>query len=414
MTPMSGLLLVRGARQLLTLRGSSGPRRGPALRELGLIPDGALLIREGAIVAVGPSRRVENLAEARAAREIDASGRVVLPGFVDSHTHLVAGPARVPEADGPSPPVTGEALRAVPATRLRLEARRLLAALLRHGTTTLEAKSGASGDQTGELKILRVLAALNERPLEISATCLVGRRLPLEHCGKPDDYEEWMCARLLPKIRRRRLARFVDVTCSPGGLTAAHASRCLETARRLGFRLKAHAEQASHDGLARLAVEHGASSADHLTYAKEEDVRLLAASNTVATLLPGADGPSGAERLPPARALIDAGAAVDLATGFNPESPSPYSMQMVTALACSRLGMSAAEAVAAGTINGAHALGVAERVGSLETGKQADLLVLDAPDYRDMAYHSGGNLVALVLKRGEVLYRQGGVKWPED
>jgi len=424
---MSGFLLVRGARQLLTLRGPSGPRRGGQLRDLGLIQDGALLIRNGVITSVGPSRRVENLTEARSAREIDASGRVVMPGFVDSHTHLVAGPARLgeweaqtgeegeqeaaPSGEGPAP--AARSWRALPASRLLQQARRRLEALIRHGTTTVEAKSGAGQEETGELKILRVLAALDEQPLDVVATCLAGRAIPVEYLGKPDDYLQWMRTHLLPKIRRRRLGRFVDVTCEPGGLGADQARSCLESARELGFRLKVHAERAAHDGGARTAVELGATSADGLEYATTDDVTMLAASPTVATLLP-VGGCGTAERRPPARALIDQGGAVALASGFSPAAACPGNMQMVIALACSHLGLLPAEAVCAATINGAHALGLADRVGSLEAGKLADLLMLGAPDYREIAYHFGGNLVAMTLKRGEVLYQQGEVKWPED
>jgi len=286
--------------------------------------------------------------------------------------------------------------------------------LIRHGTTTLEAKAGTPGDEVGGLKLLRALAALNQRPLDVIPTCLVGGLIPLEYRGKPDDYLHWMCSQFLPKIRRRRLARFVDVMCAPDGFTLSQAGRCLEAAKKVGFRVKVHAEQASHDGGAQLAVDHGAVSADHLTYASEDDIGRLAASSTVATLLPGGIIHSAADRLPPARALIDAGAAVALATGLSPAAPSPLNMQMVVALACSCLDMTPAEALAAATINGAHALGLAERVGSLEAGKQADLLVLDVPDYREMPYHFGGNLVAMTLKRGEVLCREGEVRWPED
>lgn len=411
---MTGLLLVRGARQLLTLRGGSGPRRGPALRDLGLIPDGALLIRDGLIASVGPSRRIENLAEARSAREISAAGKVVLPGFVDSHTHLVARALRpTASSDTGDPAIPVRSTRAVPASRLLFETRRRLAALIRHGTTTVEIKSGGE-DQAEERKILRVLALLKQRPLDVVPTCLAGGRLPLEFLGKPDDYLEWMRARFLPAIRRRGLAHCVDVVCLPECWTASQARLCLESARRLGFRLKVHAGTSGRDGAVRLAVGCGALSADHLHYADEDEVALLAASSTIATLLPGCDRPLAGDRLPPARTLIDAGAAVALATGFAPGAPSPFSMQAVVALACSRLGMTPAEALSAATINGAHALGLADRLGSLEAGKQADLLILDAPDYREMTYHCGGNLVAMTLKRGEILHRQGELKWPED
>lgn len=423
---MSGYLLVRGARQLLTLRGPSGPRRGWALRDLGMIQDGALLIRDGVVVSVGPSRRVENLSEARSAREIDASGRVVMPGFVDSHTHLVGGPGRLagyetqvsgarPAAADHSALLSGaRAVRALPASRLRMQARHHLEALIRHGTTTVEGKSGCGLDQTGELKILRVLAALRQRPLDVLATYLGTQVIPLEYSGRADDYLEWVHTQLMPKIRRRRLARFVDACPGPDGLTVDQTRRHLTAARGLGFLLKVHAEQSGHDGTARLAVELGAVSADHLAYADEDDVVRLAASSTIATLLPGAAYQPGADRFPPARALIEAGAAVALATDFIPGGASTHSMQMVAALACSEMRLTPAEAVSAATINGAHALGLADRVGSLEAGKQADLIVLDAPDYREIPYHFGVNLVAMTLKEGEVLYQQGEVKWPAD
>lgn len=410
---MSGLLLVRGARQLLTLRGGTEPRRGPALRELGLIPDGALLIRDGLISSVGPSRRIENLAEARSAREIDASGKVVVPGFVDSHTHLVARAPRLASfGDAGDHGAVPRTTRAVPASRLLFETRRRLAALIRHGTTTVEIKSGGE-NLTEERKILRVLARLKQRPLDVVPTCVMGSRFPLEFVGKPDDYLQWMCAQFLPAIRRRGLARCVDVACRTQEETAFDARRCLQTAGSLGFRLKVHAEQSGRDGGARLAVEFGALSADHLNYATPEDVVLLAASSTIATLLPGSVYSAGG-RLPPARALIDAGAAVALASGFEPAAASPFSMQAALALACYELGLTPAEALAAATINGAHALGLAHTVGSLEVGKQADLLILDAPDFREITYHFGGNLVAMTLKRGEILHRQGELRWPED
>ncbi len=419
---------MRGARQLLTLRGASGPRRGWGLQDLGLIQDGAVLIRDGVIASVGPSRRVENLSEARSARELDATGRVVMPGFVDSHTHFVCGPLRLTDyeellAGAPAQPITENAegirssvraVRSLSSTRLLLQARRTLETFIRHGTTTLEGKSGYGLDETGELKTLRVMATLRQRPLDVLPTYFGAHTVPLEYQGRADDYLDWMCSHLLPIIRRRRLARFVDAACGPAGFSCQQARRYFQAAQALGFLLKVHAEQSTHSGGARLAVELGAVSADHLAWADPQDVALLAASPTIATLLPGPVFHLGLDRYPPARALIEAGAAVALGTDFNPGTSPSHSLPAILALACSQMRLTPAEAVSAATINGAHALGMGGRVGSLEAGKQADLIVLDVPDYREIPYHYGVNLVAMTLKRGEILYRQGEVRWPDD
>jgi len=425
---MAQFLLVRGARQLLTLRGPSGPRRGYALRDLGLIQDGAVLIRDGMIASVGPSRRVENLTEAQGAAEIDVTGRVVMPGFVDSHTHLVCGPARLLDYEmrltgasyqeiadaGGGILASVRAVRGTPSSRLLLQARHVLEGFIRHGTTTVEAKSGYGLDEAAELKTLRVLAALKQGPLDVLPTYLGAHAVPVEYQAAPDDYVEWMCSYLMPEIRHRRLARFADVYCERGAFTAEQTRRYLTAAQSLGFALKVHAEQFSHSGGARLAVEMEAASADHLEYADPDDIVMLAASPTIATLLPGAVAHLGLERYPPARALIEAGGAVALATDFNPGTSPTYSMPMVLSLACTEMLMMPAEAISAATINGAHALRCADRLGSLEAGKQADLLVMDVPDYREIPYHFGVNLVALTMKKGVVLYKQGEVRWQED
>jgi len=409
--------LLKGARQLLTLRGDNRPRRGDALRDLGIVPDGAVLIQDGAIVEVGPERRIAKLPGARRAREIDAAGRVVMPGFVDSHTHLVFGRPRLLDyemrlagasyseiaAAGGGIVSSVQAVRSLPAAQLEAQARAFLREMARHGTTTLEAKSGYGLDKATELKTLRLLAALAGHPLDIVATYL-GAHVPppdIPHCA--DDYVDWMGTAMLPFIRRRRLARFVDVYSDKGAFTLDQSRRHLENARRLGFGLKIHAEQFSRTGAARLAVQMNAASADHLEQAGEEDIRALANSNTIATLLPGSVFHLGLPTYAPARAFIDAGAAVALATDFNPGTSPTYSMQMVLSLACTQMRMSPAEAIAAATINGAHAIGCANRVGSLEPGKHADLLVLNASDYRELPYYFGSNNVSLTMKRGVTL-----------
>lgn len=416
---MKTAVLIHGARQLITLRGPSGPRRGIALGELGIIEDGALLVVDGRVEAVGQGRRVENLAAARGAVEIDAARRIVLPGFVDSHTHLVSGHPVRSEFDPHDVAHTGGVhhssvrdLRLTPSRTLERRARLLLDAFIRHGTTTLEAKTGYGLDRRGEMKTLRVLAKVAGSPLDVIPTYLGAGALPPEFEGRGHEYLDWVLAEMLPHIARRKLARFAGVRCGEGAFSLEAARRYLEAARRLGLGLKVHADQFAHTGAARLAVELGAISADHLEYAGVDDVSILAQSATIATLVPGPAFHLDLEQRAPARALIGHGAAVALATGFNPDTSPTCSMQMVVALACSQLHMTPAEAVAAATINGAHALGCADRVGSLEAGKQADLIMLDVPDYREIPCHFGENLVVMAMKRGAVLYERAEVRCP--
>ena len=425
---MGKALLVRGARQLLTLRGPSGPRRGADLVSLGLIQDGAVLIADGIIREVGPSRRVENLAAARTAEEINAHGRVVLPGFVDSHTHLVSGPPRLLDyemwmagateqeivAAGGGYPALFRAIRDMSSRTLEAHARRILRDCVRQGTTTIEAKSGYGIREAGEMKTLRVHAALCTGPATVVSTFLGARFLPDEYAGQPDDYVDWLCAEMLPRVRRRKLAEFAGFVFEEDIFGAANARRFLETAKQLGFGLKVHAGRCRDNSGAGIAVELGAAGIDLMGGCNDRDAARLARSNTVATLLPGSDFYLGSESYPCARALIDRGVAVALATGYNPETSPSYSMQMMIALACRMMSMTPAEAVSASTINGAHALRRAHRAGSIETGKDADLIMLSVPDYREIPYHFGVNLVEMTIRKGRVIYRAPDVLWPLD
>ncbi|HWR52838.1 MAG TPA: imidazolonepropionase [Bryobacteraceae bacterium] len=422
-------VLLRGARQLITLRGPSEPRRGPALRELNIIPDGAVLIRNGVVVEVGPARRIENLAITRNAREIDANGRVVCPGFVDSHTHLICGPPRLADYEMRLAGSTYEeiakagggilqsvrAIRKTPARALVHQGAETLGGFIRHGTTTVEAKSGYGLDEANEKKILKAIAETGGTRVDLVATYLGAHVTPPEWAGRADQYIDWIITEAMPCIQKLGLAEFADIYCERGAFSLAQARRYLNAATKCGLRLKIHAEQFSRLGGARLAAELGATSADHLEYISDDDVRTLAASGTIATLLPGAVLHLGLSRYAPARALIDAGAAVALATDFNPGTSPSCSMPMMLSLACAQMRLLPAEAIAAATINGAWACGRADRCGSIEVGKNADLVVFNASDYREIPYYFGVNPVAMTIKRGTIVYdaRRGYVAKPD-
>jgi len=403
----AGHILIRGARQLLTLRGSKVPRRGAELKELGIVSDGAVLIRDGAIVEVGPARRIENLAAARGAIEISAVGRVVMPGFVDSHTHLVFPPPGGPEDEMQD---AARAVRSGTGQRLQFRAQGHLEAMARHGTTTVEVKTGCGPDETAEIKLLRVLEGLKHNPLYVSPTFLF--RLPVAAYGGETGGVAAAAVRMLeeflPKIHRRRFARCADLAWDDDAAHQGLFVRYLEAVRKLSLPCKIHAGHRCPAGAIAMAIRHFAVAVDHLEHASTADAAMLAGTGTLATLLPGTGFCNGG-RLAPARALIDAGVGVALATDFNPQHTPSLSMQTVVSLACLRLGMTTEEAISAATINGAYVLGRAEKVGSLEVGKAADLVILNCSDYRDLTAHFGVNLVHMTMKRGQCIYQEGKV-----
>jgi imidazolonepropionase len=364
-----------------------------------------MLIEDGVIEQVGPTRRVENLAAARDADEISAAGRVVMPGFVDSHTHMVF----------PPPGICGHDLEGAVRTvcsstghRIRWRTDSYLAAMARHGTTTVEAKTGCGPEESAELKLLRVLGALKDTPLHVVATFLF--RLPRSEEGgsvRNREAVDWVLGELLPKIRRRRFARFADVAWESDGALNETYSRFLTEASRMGFVCKVHAGHESTAEAIAAAVRHLAVSVDHLEHASAEEVKMLAESGTMATLLPLTSFPGG--RSAPARALIEAGIPVALASNFSPRHNPTMNMQTVVALARANLRMTTEEAIIGATINGAHALKRADRIGSLEAGKRADLLLLNTSDYRDVTHLFGTNIVHMTMRQGEVIYREGAV-----
>ncbi len=405
----------------MTLRGS-GPRRGNSLSKIGLIRDGAVLVRDGKIVAAGPRRQIERNAEAKRAEKLDVDGRVVLPGFVDSHTHLIHAASRAEEYElkiqgasyeeiarkGGGILNSVKKLRAATSEALKSRALAALVEFASYGTTTVEAKSGYGLDVASELKILKLHQELNRvQPLEIVSTFLGAHVVPQEYRGKPDGAERYLSLlieKLLPEVVVGDLAEYCDVFCERGAFTVGQSKKLLLKAKEHGLGPRLHAEQLSRTGATKLAVELQAASCDHLEQVNGADIRALAKSKTVATLLPGCDFHLGLKQYAPARKLIEAGAIVALATDYNPGTSPTMSMPMILSLACTQLRMTPAEAIAAATINAAYGLGREKTIGSLEPGKQADLAVWEVEDYREIPYYFGMDVCWMTMKRGEIIW----------
>jgi len=418
---LSDSLLITGASQLLTIAGRV-PRRGRALSRLGIIRDGAVLVHEGTIAAVGTTAKLEKLAAARKAEKLDVGGRVILPGFVDSHTHLIHAASRAEEYElkirgasyeeiarkGGGILNSVKKLRAATSEQLRRRANAALEIFAAHGTTTIEAKSGYGLDVASELKILSLHKELGAaQPIEIVSTFLGAHVVPPEFRAKaegPSEYVKLLTDWLIPEVAANGLAEYCDVFCDRGAFSRAQSKQILAAGWENSLVPRLHAEQLTHTGATQLAVELGAASCDHLEQVNGTDIRALAKSNTVATLLPGCDFHLGLKQYAPARKLIDAGAIVGLATDYNPGTSPTASMPMVLSLACTQLRMTPAEAIVAATYNAAYSLGRHKRIGSIEVGKQADLAVFEVEDYREIPYYFGVNTCWLTLKSGRVIY----------
>jgi len=395
-------------------------RHGAAMGELGIIEDGAVAIKDGLIVLVGPTAEVHR--QVIAAEEIDASGKVVMPGFVDPHTHVVFAGDRAAEFEMRIKGATyleimaagGGIMSTVRATRLASieqlveESRARLDRMLAHGTTTAEVKTGYGLDTENELKLLEAIRRLDaEHPVDLVPTFLGAHAVPEEYQGLADEYVNLVIGEMLPRVASSPATHsslpFCDVFCDQGAFTLEQSRRVLEAARDLGFGLKIHADEFKPLGGTRLAVELGAISADHLVCTPDDEIELLAGSDTIAVALPGTPFGLGQHEYTPARRIIDAGGALALASDLNPGTCWCESMQLIIALACRFMRMSPAEAIVAATINAAHAIGLGHQVGNLEIGKKADILILDIPDYRHLPYRFGVNLVDKVIKGGRVV-----------
>ena len=412
-------LLIVNVGQLLTLAGpNEWPRTGSSLRELGLIRDGAIAAADGVVVAAGPAASVlDEVALAPDGVRVDAGGNVVLPGFVDPHTHLIHAGSRADEfvlrlggatyqqiaERGGGIVSTMRATREASEDDLVALGRMRLDRMLAHGTTTVEAKSGYGLALDDELKMLRAIHRLTAgHDVDVIPTFLGAHAVPPEHRGNADAYVRSVIEEMIPAVVDEDLAEFCDVFCEAGAFTPEQSRTVLAAGADAGLEPKIHADELSDLGGARLAAEVGAVSADHLLYASDEGLSAMAATGTIAVLLPGTALFLG---LPYARArrMIELGVAIALATDFNPGTSPTYAMPMVIALGCIGMRLDPAEAIAAATINAAHAIRVAEEVGSLEVGKAADAIILDLTDYRELPMAFGTNPVRTVIKRGRVV-----------
>ena len=414
----SNLTLIHNASQLLTLAG--GPQRGLRLGELSLIKDGAIVIDDGRILATGRSAAL--LERYPEADTFDAGGKVVMPGFVDPHTHMVWAGDRAGEfemrlqgktymeimAAGGGIVSTVNATRSASAEELSEQTGARLWQAFRHGTTTAEVKTGYGLELTSELKLLEVILSLNARgPISLIPTFLGAHAIPTEYADRPDEYVTLLCDVMLPEVKKwwqthnkGKPLPFVDVFCEDGAFDLAQSRRILETAKGLGYPLKIHADEFKNLGGASLAAELGAASADHLVRTSDADIEALAASDTVAVALPATPFGLNEADYTPAKKIIAANGLLALATDTNPGTAWGESMQFILALACRKMGLTPAQAIAAATINAAAALQRSDKIGSLEPNKQADLLILNVSDYRHLGYRFGANLVSYVVKQG--------------
>jgi imidazolonepropionase len=439
-------LAVLNASQLVTLSGPRRPRVGIELSEVGIIRDGGMLIRDGKIERVGPSDEIEkNVGDAEV---VDAGGRVMMPGFVDAHTHLVFAGNRLEDFERRSRGETYEQIakagggiwstvektRAASVADLLAQAKRHANWFLRCGTTTIEAKSGYGLTPDAELKILHVLRQLNisapvsnairesrialgapddhpavghEMLPEIVPTFLGAHAVPREISS--EEYVELVISEMLPRVAAEKLAEFCDVFCERGYFNIDQSRKILSAAKRVGLSLRGHVDQLTNSGGAKLMAEMGATTADHLEQTDEQGIAALKKATVQPVLLPGSVYALGSSRYPRAREMIEAGLAVVLATDFNPGSSPTPSIPMVLSLACTQMKMSPAEAITASTVNAAYSLNRGDSIGSLEPGKIANFVIFDCEDYRELPYWFGMLQTHSVYVRGDcVLNRSGG------
>ncbi len=410
-------LLIKNIRQLVTVKRDGSPfRAGSAMRDLGIVDGSDVLIEDGLFRWIGPSGTLTGTID-EDADIVDASDYVALPGFVDAHTHLLFAGSRENEfamrVEGKTYQEIADAgggiISTVAATRkatkkeLKKIASKRLDRMMQLGTTTVEIKSGYGLDADSEIKMLEAINELSEEHfMTIVPTFLGAHAIPDESKNNPQGYVDQICEKMLPYIAKRKLARFCDVFCDSGYFTVEQSRRILEKAQSLGIQSKLHADQLTQIGASRLGAELKAISIDHLEQIDDGGIAAIKQSKSIAVVLPGVSfflhyG------YPPARRIIDAGIPLAIASNYNPGSCASFSMPMMMTIACTQMGMTPEEAITASTLNAAAALGVSDSVGSVEVGKQADIVLFDVTDYKQIPYFFGSNLVAKIIKKGTIL-----------
>ena len=417
---MSKDVLVIHASELLTLRGPERARAKSEMSELSIVPDGAVAVSDGVITDVGKTASILKEHDAKGVDKIDAKGRVVMPGFVDPHTHLVYAGSREFELElkakgksymeilqeGGGIYSTVRDTRSASWDELFTQSAGRLQSMISHGSTTIEAKSGYGLDKHVEMRMLETIKKLgSDYPVDLVPTFLGAHAVPPEYANRPDDYIEFVVSEVLPEVSRRKLAEFCDVFCEKGVFSVDQSRKVLLAAKKLGMKLKVHADEFYSSGGAELAADVGAVSADHLGKTSDDGIMAMARKDVIGVLLPGTPYSSMSKDYADGRRLIDLGVPIALGTDLNPNCWNE-SMQFTVSLACYKMRMTPAEAITASTMNSAAALGLEKKIGSLECGKRADMLIMDVPRHTHIPYRFGTNLCSLVMKDGRTVWEK--------
>ncbi|MBI4655353.1 MAG: imidazolonepropionase [Elusimicrobia bacterium] len=414
------MLLITGLRQILTFKGPNSPRTGSLMNNIGLIDNGAILIEDDKIIDIGKEKEILKNPKFRKAKHINIKG-VALPGFVDSHTHSVFTHPRLKDFSmricgktyedikkaGGGIVSSINSIRKTGLIELEKDLVEKADKFLKYGTTTIEVKSGYGLNFESEVKILKAVKnASKKTSLKMIPTFLGAHTIPPEFVGNSKKYLHYLINEILPYISKNKLAVFSDIFCEKGYFTPEQSRFYLKKAKDSGLLPKIHAEQFSRFGGAAAGCFEGAVSIDHADYVNSSDMSLMKKTGAVAVLLPASNYFLGLKKYPPARQLIDAGVPVALATDFNPGTSPCWNMQFVLSLACTQMKMTPEEALCGATINGACALKLQDRVGSLEPGKQADIAIFDSRDYKEICYYFGANLNKMTIKKGKIVYKK--------